>query len=59
MIRQVRQEKRIEIKRNFDNNEISEDAKFRLEKELQEITDGFMEKIEKIGKRKEAELRSV
>lgn len=59
MIRQIRQEKRIEIKRAFENQELSEDAKFQLEKELQKITDDFMEKIEEMKERKEAELRSV
>ena len=59
MIRQIRQEKRIEIKRAFENEELSEDAKFQLEKDLQEVTDEFMEKIEKMKERKEAELRSV
>jgi ribosome recycling factor len=58
-IRQIRQEKRNEIKRAFESDEISEDAKFRLEKELQEITDEFMEKISQMGERKEAELKTV
>lgn len=57
-IRQIRQDKKAEIKRAFENDEISEDAKFRLEKELQELTDEFMEKIEAMGKAKEAELRT-
>jgi len=59
MIRQIRQQRRVEIKRAFEEEEISEDAKFRFEKELQEITDEFMEKITKMGEKKEAELRSV
>jgi len=59
MIRQIRQEKRVEIKRAFENNEVSEDAKYRLEEDLQKITDEYMEKIEEMGKRKETELRSV
>ncbi|MFC1727505.1 ribosome-recycling factor [Patescibacteria group bacterium] len=59
MIRQIRQEKRIGIKRSFEAEELSEDAKFRLEKDLQEVTDEFMEKIKKIGERKEEELRKV
>lgn len=58
-IRQIRQEKRGEIKRAFENKEIGEDAKFRLEEELQELTNEFMEKIEEMGERKEAELRTV
>lgn len=59
MIRQVRQEKRNEIKNAFEANEISEDAKFALEEDLQKITDEYMEKIDELGKRKEEELTSV
>ncbi len=58
-LRQIRQDKRAEIKRAFENNELSEDEKFHLEEKLQEFTDEFMKKIEKMGKVKEAELRSV
>lgn len=58
-IRRIRQDKRAEIKRAFEAKEISEDEKFRLEEELQELTDKFMEKIEKMGKQKEAELLSI
>ena len=58
-IRQIRQEKRSQLKAAFEESELSEDAKFSLEKELQEITDEFMEKIKKMGERKEAELRTV
>jgi ribosome recycling factor len=58
-IRQIRQDMRAEIKRASENNELSEDEKFKLEEELQELTDEFMEKIEEMGKKKETELRSV
>lgn len=58
-IRQIRQDKRMELKRAFENKEMGEDEKFRLEEELQELTDEFMKRIEEMGKRKEAELRSV
>ena len=58
-IRQIRQEKRSEIKQVFEDNQISEDAKFRLEKELQEITDELMEKISQMGQKKEEELLSI
>lgn len=59
MVRQVRGEKRQEIKRAFEAKELSEDEKFQLEEELQKITDEFMEKIESMGEAKEKELRTV
>ncbi len=59
MIRQVRQEKRNEIKDTFEADQVSEDAKFKMEEDLQKMTDEFIEKIDKIGEAKEAELRSV
>lgn len=59
MIRQVRQEKRNEIKDAFEANEVSEDAKFKMEEDLQKLTDEFINKIEEMGKAKETELRSV
>lgn len=59
MIRQVRQEKRNEIKNAFEANELSEDAKYGLEEDLQKVTDEFMEKIDELGKRKEEELSAV
>lgn len=59
MIRQIRQEKRNEIRKAFEANEISEDAKFRFEKDLQELTDEFVGKIETMGETKESELKTV
>lgn len=59
MIRQIRHDKMAEIKRAFDEKELPEDDRFRLEEELQEITDEFIEKIEEMGERKEAELLAV
>ncbi|OGV90005.1 ribosome recycling factor [Microgenomates group bacterium RBG_19FT_COMBO_39_10] len=59
MIRQVRQDKMQEIRSAFENKEISEDEKFRREKELQEITNEFNQKIAEIGKQKEDQLLSI
>ncbi|MDP3955573.1 MAG: ribosome recycling factor [bacterium] len=59
MIRQVRHDKMADIKRAFDGEDLPEDDKFRLEKELQEITDKFMGRIEEIGEKKEAELMAI
>lgn len=58
-LRQIRHDKRVELKRAFENKEMGEDEKFRLEGDLQELTDEFMKKIEKMGEAKETELRSV
>ena len=59
MIRQIRQGKMQEIRGAFENKEISEDEKFRKEKELQDITDEFNQKIAEIGQQKEQQLLTV
>lgn len=59
MIRQIRQDKMQEIRRAFESKEISEDEKFQKEKQLQEITDEFNQKIEEMGKQKEAQLMVI
>lgn len=56
MIRQIRHHKMIDIRRGFEAKELNEDEKFRLEQDLQKITDEFVEKIEEMGRRKEEEL---
>lgn len=59
VIRQIRQGKMQEIRQAFENKEISEDEKFRREKELQDITDEFNQKIAEIGQQKEQQLLTV
>lgn len=59
MIRQIRQTKMQEIRGAFENKEISEDEKFRREKELQDLTDEFNQKIAEIGRQKEEQLLSI
>lgn len=59
MVRQVRHDKMVDIKRAAEAKELSEDERFRMEEELQKITDEFVEKIEEMGKRKEGELLLV
>jgi len=59
MIRQIRSDSMKAIKDYFESKEISEDEKFDTEKRLQQITDGFIEKIEEIGKRKEEEILQI
>jgi ribosome recycling factor len=58
-VRQVRHDKMTELKRMFEEGELPEDDRTRLEKELQEITDKKMAEIEEIGRAKEAELTTL
>lgn len=58
-IRQVRHEAMEEIKKQFNNKEISEDDVLRLEKEVQRTTDEITSEIDALGKRKEEELLSI
>jgi ribosome recycling factor len=59
MIRQVRSEAMKVIRRSFEDKDLSEDEKFNQEKRLQKVTDEFIEKIEKVGKKKEQELLQI
>ncbi len=56
MIRQIRGDTMRDIKKGFEDKEITEDEKFQQEKMLQESTDEFIEKIEKLGENKKQEL---
>ncbi len=58
-IRQTRHDKMQEFKRDHEEGVLDEDSKFRLEEELQKLTDKMMEEIETIGKAKEEELMKV
>lgn len=58
-LRNIRHEMMGDLKRSFENGELPEDEKKRLEKELQDVTDKFMHEIEEIGKVKEKELTTV
>ena len=59
MIRQARAESNDEIGKMKKNNEITEDDEKRLEKEVQKLTDEYVEKIDEIEKMKEQELMTV
>ncbi len=59
MVRQVRHEAMIDIKKQYTNKEISQDEQLRLEKEVQNSTDKIMGEIEGLGKRKEEELMQI
>lgn len=58
-IRMIRRDKMLEIRKAFEDKEVSEDEKFRAEQDLQKLTDEYMEKIEEMGKKKEGELTTV
>ena len=58
-IRQIRHEKMGELKRGFEEGELPEDDRTRLEKELQDLTDKMMAEIESLGRAKQAELMQV
>ena len=59
MLRQVRHEMMNDLKHRFENKEISEDDKKRLEKEIQTITDEMMTEIEVLREKKETELNTL
>lgn len=59
MTRQVRGEAMKDIRKDFEEKKFSEDEKFNQEKELQETTDEFIEKIDEAGGNKEQELLQI
>jgi ribosome recycling factor len=59
MIRQIRHDAMMDIKRQFEVKAIGEDEKKRLEKEIQTHTDNFIAEIEVLKEKKETELREV
>lgn len=59
MIRQVRHEEMVRLKRSFEAKEITEDDHKRFIKVLQEITDEMIAEIDHIGEMKEKELMQI
>lgn len=59
MIRQIRADFMHDIKKSFEEKEMSEDEKFAAEKKLQDLTDEFVGKIEEMGKKKEADILQI
>lgn len=59
MIRQVRADEMHEIKKKFEEKEMTEDEKFANEKKIQEITDEFIGKIDEMGEKKKSELLQI
>jgi len=58
-VRNVRRDCHDELRRLQREKEISEDAQYRGQDELQKVTDGFIQEIERVGEEKEAELLVV
>ncbi len=58
-VRQARQDAMAEIKKQFEAKDLSEDDKYRLEKEAQRLTDEMIGEIDALGKAKEEELMKV
>ena len=59
MIRQIRQTAMGDIKKKKDAKVFGEDEAERLEREVQKLTDDFMEKIEDLRERKEEEIMKI
>ena len=58
-VRQARQESMKSIKQKAESKQLTEDEVVREEKKLQALTDEYIAKIEEVGERKEAELRTL
>lgn len=58
-VRQIRQDAMQDIKKALDAKEMSEDDKFRLEKEVQKVTDDAVSELDSIETQKEEELMKV
>lgn len=58
-IRSARDDARKELKTSFENKSISEDQKFRIEKEIDKIIQNFNDQIENLKSRKEKELMEI
>lgn len=58
-IRKQRDQIRKEVKEQYDNKELGEDAKYRLEDEIDKISKEYTEKIEEMKKRKEQEVMTI
>lgn len=58
-VRNVRRDRHDELRRLQREKEISEDAQYGAQEELQKLTDRFIQEIERVGEEKEAELLAV
>jgi ribosome recycling factor len=58
-IRQVRHDKMIDIKKAAEAGELTEDVRFKLEGDLQAMTDEMIKRMEEIGTAKEKEIMAI
>jgi len=58
-IRQIRADVMHDIKKKFEDKEITEDEKSLEEKKLQEKTDEFTKKVDEVGEKKKQELLQI
>jgi ribosome recycling factor len=58
-VRNVRRDCHDELRRLQKEKQISEDAQYRAQDDLQKLTDDFIQEIERVGEEKEAELLAV
>lgn len=59
MVRQVRHDGMNDVKKRGEHGDLSEDEVTRLEKEIQKLTDDFIEKIDQLRDEKEKELMKM
>jgi ribosome recycling factor len=58
-VRNVRRDRHDELRRLQKEKEISEDAQYLAQEELQKLTDSLIQEVERVGEEKEAELLAV
>lgn len=58
-IRQIRQDARNIVRKKHNDKEISEEQMYRIDQDIQKITDEIMLPVDKMGRRKEQELLQI
>lgn len=58
-IRQIRQDARNSVRKKHIDKEMSEEEMYRIEKEIQKITDEVMLQVDEMGRKKEEELMKI
>ena len=59
VIRQIRQDARNIVRKKHNDKEISEEQMYRLDQDIQKITDEIMAPVDEMGSRKEEELMQI
>lgn len=58
-IRQIRQDARNIVRKQHNDKEISEEQMYRMDQEIQKVTDEIMIPVDEMGRRKEEELMQI